>query len=184
MPIMDVKFVKVKSTGISGVPITDGQIIVATDSAHVWYDMGGVRRRAVTISDNYTTSAGSASGGVVASSKAVADCYSALSALISNISNKFNTCSSGSSYASSFTTSAFSDGMYIMAIIDSDTTTVRSIPSLAVAYFSGSNGWINFIKSSDTKITGVTYVNSGGHKLKVTASSNKYISVFAMQLGS
>lgn len=77
---MEVKFIKCTSAKLSSVPVTDGQIIVLTDSNTVLYDMGSTRRYASvvkSISDNYTSSAGAASAGVAASSKAVYDCYTA-----------------------------------------------------------------------------------------------------------
>ena len=76
---MDVKFIKCSSSSLSSVPIVDGQIICLTDSSAIYYDMGSARRKAspISLSDNYTTSAGSASAGVAASSKAVSDCYAA-----------------------------------------------------------------------------------------------------------
>lgn len=76
---MEVKFIKCASTKLSSVPVVDGQVIVLTDSSMIYYDMGNARRTAspISLSDNYTTSAGSASAGVGASSKAVSDCYAA-----------------------------------------------------------------------------------------------------------
>lgn len=87
--VMNVKFIRVSSANLATVPIVNGQIIVLNDVASVYYDMEGNRYPAwgnatssipglVRLSDNYASSAGAASAGVGASSKAVYDAYSTL----------------------------------------------------------------------------------------------------------
>jgi len=98
---MDVKFIKVATNNLSSVPVVDGQVIVCTDSSHIYYDMGGARRSSIIISDNYTTSAGAASSGVVASSKAVSDAYNHIKNILTDAFKLCTTSISGQSITAS-----------------------------------------------------------------------------------
>lgn len=93
---MEVKFIKCAKSKLSSVPVVDGQVIVLTDAADVYYDMSGGRRRCVSngnssnpglvkLSDAYKSSRGAASSSVGASSKAVYDCYTALNNKITSV---------------------------------------------------------------------------------------------------
>jgi len=99
---MDVKFIKTTQSKLNSVSVVNGQIICLEDSPHIYYDMGGARRRSLAISDNYTVSAGAASSGVVASSKAVADLYNYTTDSLSPVTlptSYISECTSGVSVA-------------------------------------------------------------------------------------
>lgn len=146
---MDVKFIKVAAANLGNVPVVDGQIIALTDANSIYYDMNGVRRRSaiygtsntcglVYVNDSYTSSAGTASNSVAASSKAVADCYAAVCAKMQDTGHLLyeSTASVGTTYQSY--SCNWSNYKLLMICISFYSNIVSSIV-VPTTYFSGTN---------------------------------------------
>lgn len=169
---MNVKFIKVATGNLSSVPITDGQVIVCTDSNSIYYDMNSTRRRAssngnassyglVKLSDSYTSSGGAASSGVAASSKAVADAYSELSGNITTLKTLNNS-------------------LFVKAVPNQGATTklvITGVDNEQVYLFvgAGTAGTTFLLILAPTQSGSLGYKSLGGTNLVPVLRSNKVI---------